>query len=357
MGFFIFTLALLVLAIIATIVGRRVTKGDSSLSGARSVGTAIGVVVSLLLFAGLLAQSYVQTEPNHYKVQTFAGSVQNVTSPGWTFSPPWYTNTDFDCTVRTYTMATDNVTGEASDDADEKAINVPTSDISRSNVDITVRYSCDGSGIGELYEDYRNDFEGRIIRNDIRSVVRDAFVEYGAAEGRAQRAEIGDEIEEALSERWEGLFIVNEVNIREVALAPEVQQAADRALVAEAAARERGFVLLEEEVNADIVRVQNQAVRDGQQIILCGGTTQTVQNSLGEDVERIIPNEGDDCEVQLSPELLQWKCLETTEAIFSDQSGTDADNRLLYPLDCGLGFGQTSADLIPEPRVDVPVGE
>lgn len=356
MGTFIFTAVLFIVVVGFLIVARRHTKNDASLSDERAIGTGVGSIVALCLFAALLAQAYVQVEPNHYQVQTFAGSVQGEPlESGWSFQPPWYSQTDFDCTTQTFTMA-----GSGSQDSDAAAISAATKDGSISTIDVTIRYACDGAGINELYTNYRDDFEQRIIFNDSRSVIRDVFIKYNALEGREQRQQLGNEIELELADRWEGLFIVDEVNIRRVDLQDSVQQAADAVLTAEASARERGFVLLEEEVNADIVRVQNQAVRDGQQIILCGGTITQVQRTdpdgTVETIERIIPNEGDDCEVQLSPELLQWKCLETLESIFSTEAGgTSADNSLITPPDCGLSFGQTNADLIPEPRVDVPV--
>lgn len=302
-------------------------------TGIGGAGAAVAGALAILLFVWSAAAI---VQPGHVKVRTFGGDIKGTIDSGWNWIPPWESTQDINVQFQTFTAAQGATSSD--DRVETDAISAPTKDGSLSDVEITVRYAIDPAAAERIVEVYDNDVVSRVILPDVRTVVRDVFVRYDALDGRENREALSAEITDKLIEQWDGLLIVDSAQVRKVVLAPSVQQRADAVLEAEQRAREREFDLDTARVDAEIVRTEAEAIRDSQQIIICGAS-----NVVQEDGRSVlVPNEGDACEEQLSDELLSWKCLETVE----NQATT-----VLF-LDCGLG--DSGEFTIPDVIVEAP---
>lgn len=288
-----------------------------------ALGLKIGGFVALFIFVLFtIMKSIVVIDVGHSAVTTFTGDTRDSLGNGMHFVAPWYDVVDYETRTQEYTMSGDG-SGEG---IEAGSINAPTKDGSNVGVDLTVRYQINSSAVADIYEQYGSGdaFQEKVIYNDLRAVARDVIVRYDALEARGSREAIGPEIQNILQERWGEFARVELVNVRDLRLAPEVQEAANNVLRAQEEARARLFVLDQERTNSNIARIQAQGVADSQQIIICGGTV-TVDQETGE--ETVIPNEGDQCQDQLSQELLTWKYIETLESIGA------AGNLIIVPSD------------------------
>lgn len=287
--------------------------------------------VAFGLFALItILNSVVIVGVGHSAVTTFAGDTKASLGNGLHVVPPWYNVVDYETRVQEYTMAGDG----NGDSVEAAAVSAPTKDGSNVTIDLTVRYQINESAVADIFEQYGSDeaFEEKVIFNDLRAVSRDVVVTYDALEARANRESIGPEIAERLQERWGEFARVELVNVRRLTLDPTVQEAANNVLRAEEAARERLFDEDRERTNANIARIQAQGVADSQQIIICGGTVQVLEDGT----ETVVPNEGDQCQEQLSEELLVWKYIEALQDIGNNGnmvivSSGDAQTDLILP--------------------------
>lgn len=349
MGYIIMAVILLLAWIIALVTSgvlRRKSKADGldsydkrAYSNA-ATGTKIGAWVAFGLFALItILNSVIIVGVGHSAVTTFAGDTEDSLGNGLHIIPPWYNVVDYETRVQEYTMAGDG-SGESVEAA---AVSAPTLDGSNVTIDLTVRYQINESAVADIFEQYGSDeaFEEKVIFNDLRAVSRDVVVTYDALEARANRESIGPEIAARLQERWGEFARVELVNVRKLDLDSTVQEAANNVLRAEEAARERLFDEDRERTNANIARIQAQGVADSQQIIICGGTVQILEDGT----ETVVPNEGDQCQDQLSQELLVWKYIEALQDI------GDNGNMVI------ISSGDANTDLILPAPAQVPAGD
>jgi len=346
---FVIAIILLIISIIGFFIWRSGAKGyavgeaagvrDRDLEGEqikKAVGLGGFIIAGALGLLFLVISTVAIVQPGHVQVVTFGGEIKGTLDAGWNWIPPWHDTTDYSIQFETFTAANGNDEGD--DDSDTNAIQAPTKDGSLSDVELTVRYALDPTASERMLEQYGGDYVNRIVFPDVRATVRDIFVRYDALDGRENREALGAELTETLEAEWKGLFILDSAQIRKVILAPSVQERADAVLEAEQKAREREFDLETSRVDAEIARTQAEAVRDSQQIIICGAAEEVQEDGT----TVLIPNEEGDCQEQLSPELLSWKCLETVEN----------NNTTVLWLDCGLS--ETGSGVNPDVIVNAP---
>lgn len=175
------------------------------------VGGAAGVVIGLITTVGGMA--YTQDVGEVKVLRSFTGEVAGVdTTEGLAFKAPWVETVDFD--VRNQQAI---YKGEGYPTSEGEMVNGPEitfqdQDKVTGNADVAIRYSIDPGAVGEIYMEYptQEALSARLIDQDMRSVVRNAFSGYTTAGVLERRGELEQDIREGLEGRWEGTGVIVE---------------------------------------------------------------------------------------------------------------------------------------------------
>ena len=120
--------------------------------------------------------------------------------------------------------------------------------------------------------------------------------------------------------------------LREVKLDPTIQAAVGLKVAAGQKAEQAQFEVASAQRAADIVRIQALATADSQQIILCGGTAETIVRA-GRAAQTVIPNKLTSCsQAPLSQQYLQLTYIQALTQLASSKATTT----LVLPFDKGL---------------------
>ena len=154
-------------------------------------------------------------------------------------------------------------------------------------VDLSFRFSPELTQVGYLHDLVGKDYLESIIRPEIRSVTREVIGEYLPEElYSTKREEVEDKIFQITSESVKDKFIVlDAILIRDVTLPKTLQAAIETKLKYEQEALEYEFKILKEEKEAERKRIEAEGISDFQRII----------------------------NKTITPELLRWKGVETTQ--------------------------------------------
>ncbi len=175
------------------------------------LGGAAAVIVGLVTTVGGMA--YTQDVGEVKVLRSFTGEVAGVdTSEGLAFKAPWVETVDFD--VRNQQAI---YKGEGYPTSEGEMVNGPEitfqdQDKVTGNADIAIRYSIDPGAVGEIYMEYptQEALTARLIDQDMRSVVRNAFSGYTTAGVLERRGELEQDIRKGLEGRWEGTGVIVE---------------------------------------------------------------------------------------------------------------------------------------------------
>jgi regulator of protease activity HflC (stomatin/prohibitin superfamily) len=137
------------------------------------------------------------------------------------------------------------------------------------NIDFTALYRLEEKRASDIYREVGLDYVNKLIRPEIRGVIRDVVSQYEAKELYSEkRQEASGKMASLLKERLEsrGIFI-EEAVIRNVQLPPSLAKAIQEKLAAEQEAQRYDFVLDREKKEADRKRIEAEGQRDSQKII------------------------------------------------------------------------------------------
>lgn len=169
-----------------------------------------GVGVLFALFAGIIlfANSFYTQEVGEAKViKNFDGViVREDTTPGADFKAPWQEITDWDILAQQAIYK--GAEGKPTSDGEKvrgPQIQFQAKGGVTGDIDVAVRYSIIADRVSEVQNSYttQENFEQRLIDQDIRSVVRTVPATYSAIEVREKRGEVEAGIVEGLKARWE----------------------------------------------------------------------------------------------------------------------------------------------------------
>jgi regulator of protease activity HflC (stomatin/prohibitin superfamily) len=129
----------------------------------------------------------------------------------------------------------------------------PTQEGLQVGIDLTVWHHLDPARVVEIHQRIGSDYEEKIIRPAVRSVIRLVISEYGVMEVySAKRARIQDEINakvKALVEK-DG-FLIDEVVLRDVRFTDEFTKAIEAKQIAQQSAEQMKYVLEKEQREAE----------------------------------------------------------------------------------------------------------
>lgn len=134
------------------------------------------------------------------------------------------------------------------------------------DLDITVFYHLNEDRASDVYKDLGLNYQEKIIRPEIRSIIREVIAHYNAKDVYSEkRAEVSQKIQERMIESIEPRGItVEQVLLRNVTLPSKLSASIQEKLQAEQDAQKYDFVLEKEKKEADRKRIEAEGQRDAQ---------------------------------------------------------------------------------------------
>ena len=238
--------------------GHRITPGAAA-EAVRTAGIVGGSVVVLLLLVTSL-----RVVPVGHALVIFNTVTKSfrLGRQGITFVAPFISATDdYDLRRLEYTMS--GVSGEGRKSDIDDSLWSPTKEGLQVGIDLTVWHHLDPDRVISIHQKIGPDYEDKIIRPAIRSVIRLVISEYAVMDVySARRAEIQDEINRktrALIEK-DG-FLVDEVVLRDVRFTPEFAKAIEAKQIAQQSAEQMKYTLEKEQKEAErkVIEAQGRA--------------------------------------------------------------------------------------------------
>src|SRR5262245_48611753 len=260
MGAFFFVLLMVVAGVVLSriIASRRsahVHDGDARprLPDPADTARLLGLIVVPLVLVIILAGS-VRVVPVGHGLVIFNTLTKGfrLARQGITFIPPFISQTrDSDLRRLEYTMS--GTSGEGRKSLIDDSLWSPTQEGLQVGIDLTVWHHLDPDKVVAIHQKIGPDYEEKIIRPAVRSVIRLVISEYPVMDVySAKRAVIQDEINtrtKALLEN-DG-FMVDEVVLRDVRFTAEFAKAIEAKQIAQQAAQQMQYTLEKEQKEAE----------------------------------------------------------------------------------------------------------
>jgi prohibitin 2 len=227
------------------------------------VSRTLGIVGGGVLLLILLATS-IRVVPVGHALVIFNTVTKgfHLGHQGVTFLAPLVSNTeDYDLRRLEYTMS--GVSGEGRKEEIDDSLWSPTKEGLQVGIDLTVWHHLDPDRLISIHQKIGPDYEEKIIRPAIRSVIRLVISEYSVMDVySARRADIQSEINlktKALIEK-DG-FVVDEVVLRDVRFTPEFTKAIEAKQIAQQSAEQMKYTLEKEQKEAErkVIEAQGRA--------------------------------------------------------------------------------------------------
>jgi regulator of protease activity HflC (stomatin/prohibitin superfamily) len=238
--------------------GHRITPGTAT-EAVRTAGIVGGSIVILLV----LLTSFRVVPVGHALVifNTVTKSFR-LGRQGITFIAPFISATeDYDLRRLEYTMS--GVSGEGRKSDIDDSLWSPTKEGLQVGIDLTVWHHLDPDRLISIHQKIGPDYEDKIIRPAIRSVIRLVISEYAVMDVySARRAEIQDEINRKTKTLIEkDGFVVDEVVLRDVRFTPEFAKAIEAKQIAQQSAEQMKYTLEKEQKEAErkVIEAQGRA--------------------------------------------------------------------------------------------------
>jgi prohibitin 2 len=166
----------------------------------------------------------------------------------------------YDARIQTYTMSATYNEGEVKGD---DALEALTKDGQIVKLDISLRFHVDPQNVAQLHQQIGTDYVNKVIRPEIRNVVRLAVSAYPVTEVYSEkRLEIQNQsVSELAPKLKKNYLILDEVLIRNVRFGPEFEKAIEQKQIAQQQAQAMEYVLQKEKMEKDrkIIEAQGEA--------------------------------------------------------------------------------------------------
>ena len=150
--------------------------------------------------------------------------------------------------------------------------NNPISSLSKDglpvNMDVAVLYRVDGKKAPELLREYGPDYEEKLIKQIVRTSVRDAIAEMESSVVYQERTKLQEKIKrEVGSQLMKRYLILEDVLIRDIRLPESVVRAIEEKRKAYEEAQRMQFLLEKEKLEAERKKVEAQGIAEANRII------------------------------------------------------------------------------------------
>jgi prohibitin 2 len=158
---------------------------------------------------------------------------------------------DYDLRRLEYTMS--GVAGEGRRTNIDDSLWSPTQEGLQVGIDLTLWHHLDPARVASIHQMIGPDYEEKIIRPAVRSVIRLVISEYAVMDVySAKRAQIQDEINQKIKTLVEkDGFIIDEVVLRDVRFTPEFAKAIEAKQIAQQSAEQMKYTLEKEQKEAE----------------------------------------------------------------------------------------------------------
>ncbi len=217
------------------------------------VARTLAIIAGPLLLLIVLATSFRVVPVGHALVifNTLTRGFR-LARQGITFVPPFVSVTaDYDLRRLEYTMS--GVSGEGRRANIDDSLWSPTQEGLQVGIDLTVWHHVDPRQVIAIHQKIGPDYEEKIIRPAVRSVIRLVISEYPVMDVySARRAQIQDEINRKIKSLVEkDGFLIDEVVLRDVRFTPEFSKAIEAKQIAQQAAEQMRYTLEKEGKEAE----------------------------------------------------------------------------------------------------------
>jgi len=237
--------------------------GRRRLPAAGGLGGYLGLGAALLLLLILIPAS-IRVVPVGRGLVVFNTVTRSLylAGQGVTLVPPFITQTQmYDMRRLEYTMT--KTQGEGRKAGWDDSLWSPTQEGLQVGIDLTVWHHLDPLRVVDLHQHIGPDYEAKIIRPAVRSVIRMVISEYPVMDVySAKRAAIQDEINTKVKElvQKDG-FIIDEVVLRDVRFTEDFSKAIEAKQIAQQSAEQMKYVLEKEQREAErkVIEAQGRA--------------------------------------------------------------------------------------------------
>ena len=267
-----FLMVLVAAIVIAAVVGRLLKRrgvtvlgpdGRRQLPSFGGLGGYLGLGAALLLLLILIPAS-IRVVPVGHALVVFNTVTRSLylAGQGVTLVPPFITQTQmYDMRRLEYTMTKTQGEGRKADWDD--SLWSPTQEGLQVGIDLTVWHHLDPLRVVDLHQRIGPDYEAKIIRPAVRSVIRMVISEYPVMDVySSKRAAIQDEINTKVKElvQKDG-FIIDEVVLRDVRFTEDFSKAIEAKQIAQQSAEQMKYVLEKEQREAErkVIEAQGRA--------------------------------------------------------------------------------------------------
>lgn len=250
----------------------------------RGQAHAIGVLGLIIIGAAVVggALMYEEVDEGYVGVEWYLGDVTETTyQPGPHFIHPLAGIQWVEVRPRTYTMSDSSGEGEKAQRQD--AIVVQSVNGTTHRVDVTIRYRIHEESANQFVSEWHDEeqMERRLIRPTVRSQMRDeaAAIPTGIIYQATGRERLAEAARESLESEFSDQPIVLEaVQVRDVTLPSDYAQELEQREVAKAEIERREHEVeverreaerkrIEAEANAEVIRVEGEAIRNNPEVL------------------------------------------------------------------------------------------
>ncbi|MEA2097505.1 MAG: prohibitin family protein [Patescibacteria group bacterium] len=227
----------------------------------------ISTITVVILFLVVLAKSIVIIPAGETGVYHLFGKVKdNELKSGFHIVNPLAEVTRLSIRTEQYTMSVARGEGQMVDD---DSIGALTNEGLTVKLDITVFYHLTEDSASDVYKELGTDYQGKIIRPEIRSAIREVVAGYDSKSIYSEkRDEMIVKIKESMINNIEPRGIaIEQVLLRNVALPIKLDDSIQEKLQAEQESQRYDFILEKEKKEADRKRIEAEGQRDAQKTI------------------------------------------------------------------------------------------
>lgn len=238
------------------------------------MGVIIGLIVLIILSSSIVI---VKAGERIVVFNKMTGGLDG-RSEGMTFVIPFIQEAyRYDVKTQTYTMSGEKDEGMLKGD---DAIQALTKDQQTVKLDISIRYHPDPDRIFQLHQKVGYDYVDKVVRPEIRSVVRTVAAAYTVAEVSSEkRTEMQNTMTERLKQQFDTSFIIlDDVLVRNIVFSDEFQKAVESKQVALQDAERMRYILdkerkekerkiIEATGEAEALRLKGRALAENPRLI------------------------------------------------------------------------------------------
>lgn len=188
-----------------------------------------GIMFVLGILFTIFSSTFTVDSGSSAAIKDWSGVVQDdaVTTAGFHTKAPWQDTIPWDIRNQDATFTGDGTTTHNGQQVAGAEITVIDKDGISANMDIQVLFSIKADAVVDLTRNYtdQNDFEIKVVENDVKSIPRDVASTFTTVQMFENRTDLKSKIATALEEAWvkKGV-VVDNVNIHGIRYPEDVQQ-------------------------------------------------------------------------------------------------------------------------------------